>query len=119
MTRTFVGSLAVLAVLCVQRSPSWAQGSPLRNPVRAASFSSPEPGRGQRHNEAPACEGLVEEVGDRDRLPPWAMGLVLDGGGFFSLFRFNTRRQAEACAATREDFKVQFWDRKSRSWKAP
>lgn len=103
-------SLVLVAVTSNQRTAQLAPGSPL--PERGPSSLT------QRADGTPNCEGLVEEVGDRDGLPPWAMGWLMPAGNFVSVFRFNTLGQARACASG-TDFVVRRWDRRSGSWKKP
>lgn len=76
------------------------------------------PSLSQRDNGTPNCEGIVEEVGDRSRLPPWAMGWLMPKGSFVSVFRFNSRQQAESCASGTE-FVIRRWDRASGTWQKP
>lgn len=109
MTRALV-SLVLLAVTSGQRTAPLALGSPLPERGPSSLF--------QRADGIPNCAGLVEEVGDRDRLPPWAMGWLMPAGNFVSVFRFNTLDQARACASGTE-FVVRRWDRRSSSWRKP
>lgn len=109
MLRVLV-SLAILAVTSYQKPALPTLGSPL--PERGPSSLT------QRADGIPNCEGLVEEVGDRDRLPPWAMGWLMPSGYFVSVFRFNSLGQARSCAAGTE-FVVRRWDRRSGSWRRP
>jgi len=108
--RTLAVSLGVAAVLFGQRASSSPGESPL-------SRLSGMPSLTQRA-EPLICEGMVEESGDRDRLPPWAMGWLMPAGSFISLYRFNTLKQAQACAAGKE-FVIRRWDRQSGTWKKP
>lgn len=102
--------LTFCAVMSVERAALSARESPHPRQAGLPSLS--------RANGVPDCEGLVEEVGDRSALPPWAIGWLMSGGRFVSVFRFSTRRQAESCAAGTE-FVVRRWDSSSRSWKSP
>lgn len=110
MVARILVSLTAVAVMWVQKTALPAPGSPL--PERGP------PSLTQRADGIPSCEGLVEEVGDRDRLPPWAMGWLMPSGNFVSVFRFNTLQQARACASGTE-FVIRRWDRRSGSWKRP
>lgn len=103
-------SLAFLTVTSSQKSAPPTPGSPL--PERGL------PSLTQRADGIPNCEGLVEEAGDRDRLPPWAMGWLMPSGSFVSVFRFSSLKQARACA-TGTEFVIRRWDRASGSWKRP
>lgn len=109
MLRALV-SLAILTVTSPQKPALLTLGSPLleRGPSSLT----------QRADGTPNCEGLVEEAGDRDRLPPWAMGWLMPSGYFVSVFRFNTFEQARSCAAGTE-FVIRRWDRRSGSWEKP
>lgn len=106
----FVVSLGLAAVLFGQKAASPAGDSPLSSVERKPSLT--------QRAEPISCEGLVEEAGDRDRLPQWGMGWLMPAGNFISLFRFNTLQQARKCAAGTE-FVIRRWDRQSGTWKKP
>lgn len=93
--RWLVGSLLIWAVLSVQTT-----------------------GLAQRSDGVPHCEGLVEEVGDRAKLPPWAIGWTMPEGGFVSVFRFHRRDQAEKCSRGK-DYAVRWWDKANGAWRTP
>jgi hypothetical protein len=108
--RTFAVSLGIAAVLFGQKAFSSPGESPLLRLRRTPSLT--------QRAEPLSCEGMVEESGDRDRLPPWAMGWLMPSGSFISLYRFNTLKQAQSCAAGKE-FVIRRWDRQSSTWKKP
>jgi len=108
--RKFAVSFGIVAVLFSQKAFSSPGESPLSRLERTPSLT--------QRAEPLSCEGMVEESGDRDRLPQWAMGWLMPSGSFISLFRFNTLRQAQSCAAGKE-FVIRRWDRQSGTWKKP
>jgi hypothetical protein len=104
----FAVSLGLAVVLFSQKAASSPGESPLSRQERTPSLT--------QRAEPVSCEGMVEESGDRDRLPQWAMGWLMPSGSFISLYRFNTLKQAKACASGTE-FVLRRWDRQSGTWK--